>query len=35
MRSSTLRDGLWRLAVLVGAYLVLWVLRNLGIVTGR
>jgi len=33
--SPVIRDGLWRLALLVGLYLVLMLLRSVGLVTGR
>ena len=35
MSSPVLRDGLWRLALLAGLYLLLMLLRNVGLVTGR
>lgn len=34
MSSPGLRDGLWRLALLAGLYLLIVLLRSLGLVTG-
>lgn len=35
MASPVLRDGLWRLALLAGLYLLLTLLRSAGLITGR